>query len=172
MITINEKEYPIVDIGCGDNFQEGTDIGLDIYKYNDKIKICNVGFERIPFEDNSVGRFMAKDFIEHLPPYIYHRQSAFDDPADLALYYPIIEMMNEVYRCLVPGGEFESWTPMHPCQEVYQDPTHKSVMTMNTMDYYCDGEYGRLPEGYGIKSKFKKIINEQVGFHLHSLLRK
>ena len=54
--------------------------------------ICDVT-KGLPFEDSTVGIFRAADFLEHIP-----REH-------------VIFVMNELWRCLVPGGWIISRTP-------------------------------------------------------------
>ena len=48
----------------------------------------------MPFEDDSVGIFRAADFLEHIP-----REQ-------------VVPFMNEMWRCLAPGGWLISRTPV------------------------------------------------------------
>lgn len=166
MITKGGKEYPVVDLGCGEKMYAEADIGIDIYKYNDKVVMCDVGFSKLPFEDGSVGKFYAKDFLEHIPT----RVDTFE--FSHLVEYPVIYTMNEIWRCLCIGGEFESYTPVYPNAQVWQDPTHVSVWTKSSMDYFCKGYEVGLKEAYGIQCQFEKRVEEMKGFHFHSILMK
>jgi SAM-dependent methyltransferase len=80
-------------------------------------------------------------------------------------------LMDEVWRVLKPGGVFRSWTPMYPHPEVFQDPTHLSVWTIKSMDYFC-GDYAAAKRIYGIRACFEKVDVREDGFYLFAELRK
>jgi len=144
-----------VDIGGGSAAMPNTDVILDKHKYNDKVVVCNVGFDPLPFKDETVDKFTAKDLLEHIPR-----------------VDPVIYLFNEIWRCLKPGGTFESITPVYPNEQVFQDPTHVSVWTMGSMNYFCKGYNDELKPAYGIKCKFEMLKNEKSVYHLHSILKK
>ncbi len=63
-----------LDIGCKNRPRNpynrdiwGLDISKDVTAENDRIKLCNVAIEAIPFEDEFFDSVSAYDFIEHLP---------------------------------------------------------------------------------------------------------
>ena len=63
-----------LDLGSGPNPQNrfGADevFGLDLIEDKEKkIFRCKLGFERIPFDDNSFDYITAYDLIEHIPRY-------------------------------------------------------------------------------------------------------
>jgi SAM-dependent methyltransferase len=151
-----------VDLGCG--FRKTGNIGIDVTKEGtDADLICNIGFEPLPLADNSVDKFVCRDFLEHLPK-AYYSESA------KRLKYPIIDLMNEIWRTLRPGGTFTSLTPCHPHVEVHRDPTHLSVWTLESMDYFC-GKYP-VAKIYGVKEWFELVENRMEGFYLCAVLRK
>jgi len=151
-----------VDLGCG--FRKKGNIGIDITKENtDADLVCNLGFEPLPLPDNSVHKIVCRDFLEHLP-------KAYYSEATKRLKYPIIDLMNEIWRVLRPGGTFTSHTPCHPHVEVHRDPTHLSVWTLESMDYFC-GKY-RVAKIYGVKEWFELVENRMDGFYLYAVLRK
>ena len=56
----------------------------------------------------------------------------------------------------------------HP--EVHQDPTHLSVWTMESMQYFC-GKYP-VAKIYGVRAKFELVEQGEERFYLHAVLRK
>lgn len=76
--------------------------------------------KRWPFEDNSVFAFRAHDFIEHI--------------ADKQ------HVMNELHRCLVPGGWALISVPSTDGRGAFQDPTHVSYWNENSFWYYTRPE--------------------------------
>lgn len=151
-----------VDLGCG--FRKKGNIGIDVTADGTAADIvCRLGFEPIPLADDSVDEIFCRDFLEHLPKSYYSER-------DEKLKYPIIDLFNEIWRILKPGGTFTSLTPCSPNEEVHQDPTHLSVWTMKSMLYFT----GHFPVArlYGVRTDFEIVENVRAGFYLRAVLRK
>jgi SAM-dependent methyltransferase len=156
-------EKIILDLGCG--FRKTGNIGIDATLQNtDADLICLLGFDQLPFEDSTVDEVVCRDFLEHIPKAVYLESKG-------RLHYPIMQLMDEIWRVLKPGGIFRSWTPMYPNPEVFQDPTHLSSWTIKSMDYFC-GIYEGAKRIYGIQACFEKIDIREEGFYLFAELRK
>jgi SAM-dependent methyltransferase len=147
-----ERKYKKGNIGI-DVTKDGTDADL----------ICNLGFDRIPLGDAQVNKVFCRDFLEHVPKAVFYESRH-------RLHYPIISLMNEIWRILKPGGEFESYTPCYPHPEVFQDPTHVSVWTKESMKYFS-GEYAGAKR-YGVRCEFEIVKLKKDRFYLYALLRK
>ena len=160
---IRRRGEPInVDLGCG--FRKTGNLGIDVRPDRTNADlICRLGFEPIPLDDEIVDSVYCRDFLEHIP-------KAYYSESEKRLRYPIIELMNEVWRILKSGGSFTSLTPCYPNPEVHRDPTHLSVWTLESMQYFC-GKYP-VAELYGIKTRFELVENRLDGFYLHAVLRK
>ena len=151
-----------VDLGCG--FRRTGNLGIDVTLDGTNADlICRLGFEPIPLDDEVADSVYCRDFLEHIP-------KAYYSETEKKLRYPIIELMNEVWRILKAGGTFTTLTPCYPNPEVHRDPTHLSVWTLESMQYFC----GKYPVAtiYGIKTKFELVENRLDGFYLHAVLRK
>jgi hypothetical protein len=99
--------------------------------------VCCDVTEGLPFEDNSVGIFRAADFLEHIP-----REH-------------VIPFMNDMWRCLAPGGWVISRTPSTGGKGAFCDPTHASFWNDLSFRYYCDRRYAAyVPE---IKCRFQAV---------------
>ena len=161
--AIRRQGDPVrVDLGCG--FRKQGNIGIDrIQKGTDADLVCELGFEPIPLDDESVDEVICRDFLEHVPKAVYLENSQ-------KMHYPIIHLMNEIWRILKPGGTFTSRTPCYPKEEVHQDPTHLSVWTENSMDYFC-GKYP-IAKTYGVKASFELVEKGIEDFYLCAVLRK
>lgn len=116
-----------LDIGCGpkpkNHFNADEVYGLDVRKdLPNKVYMADVIIEKIPFEDCFFDYVTAHDLIEHIPVILYspHRR------------YPFIELMNEIWRVLKPGGKFFSLTPAYPNAASFFDPTHVNYITNET----------------------------------------
>jgi SAM-dependent methyltransferase len=158
----NRGESVNVDLGCG--FRKTGNLGIDVTSdRTDADLICRLGFEPIPLDDECADSVYSRDFLEHIP-------KAYYSESEKNLRYPVIELMNEVWRILKSGGTFTSLTPCYPNLEVHRDPTHLSVWTLESMPYFC-GKYP-VAEVYGIKTKFELVENRLDGFYLRAVLRK
>ncbi|MBN2578643.1 MAG: class I SAM-dependent methyltransferase [Pirellulales bacterium] len=155
-------EPVVLDLGCG--FRKQGNVGIDIQAEGTHADlICALGFEAIPLDDESVDKVICVDFLEHVPKSIYAESRQ-------RMIYPVIELMNEIWRVLKPGGVFVSKTPCYPAVEVHRDPTHLSVWTLESMDYFC-GKYP-ITSFYGIKTRFELLENRLEDFYLLARLRK
>jgi SAM-dependent methyltransferase len=160
---IRARGEPInVDLGCG--FRKNGNLGIDLVAEGTQADlICRLGFESIPLDDGSVDTIFCRDFLEHIPKAHYSERES-------KLRYPLIYLMNEIWRVLKPGGAFTSFTPCYPAPEVHQDPTHLSVWTLESMQYFC-GKYS-VAQNYGVRTNFELVENRLEGFYLHAVLRK
>jgi SAM-dependent methyltransferase len=154
-----------LDLGCGANPRNPYNFdelyGVDIVERHDSLiqdfhyKSTNVILEKIPFEDNFFDSVSAFDFIEHVPRLICNNGN---------IIFPFIELMNEIYRVLKPGGKFYAITPVFPKESVFVDPTHVNFLTINSFKYFT------IPHCwasiYGFTGEFKNLRNEVVNFDL------
>lgn len=161
--ALRKQGEPIhVDLGCG--FRKNGNIGIDVSKDGTAADfVCRLGFEPIPLPNESADTIFCRDFLEHLPKSYYSER-------DEKLKYPIIDLFNEIWRVLKPGGTFTSFTPCYPHDEIHQDPTHLSVWTMKSMLYFT-GHYP-VARIYGVRTNFELLENERDGFYLRAVLRK
>ena len=155
-----------LDLGCGNIPRNpfGADVmyGVDLFEQTDqKIKVADLAIHPIPFSDNSFDYITAFDFVEHIPRIIYAPNRSF----------PFVNLMNEVFRCLKPGGYFLSHTPAYPYSPLFRDPTHVNYITEETFSIYFDTEntYAKI---YGFNGGFKIACEGWNGFTLVSLLQK
>jgi SAM-dependent methyltransferase len=155
-----------LDIGCGANprnlFTADEVYGIDVREDVSKNIICaDLVVEPIPFPDNFFDYASAVDFLEHIPRLIYvpHRRNAF------------VEIMNEIWRVLKPGGQFVSFTPAYPSPEAFRDPTHVNIITEETFSMYFDAT-NRWAAAYGFKGAFNILSQEWRGPHLLTVLSK
>jgi SAM-dependent methyltransferase len=111
------RGLPKIDLGGGIfgapgwttlDISGSPDITLDVF-----------GQKRLPFQDGSVGAFRAFDFLEH--------------GADSDAFW----LMEEIYRCLAPGGYFLSSTPHTLGIGSSCDPSHKSRWDERRFLYWC-----------------------------------
>jgi len=154
--VISESDGAVkLNLGCGLRKLEGY-INIDNRPEVEPDFVCDLS-EGFPWDDNSIDEVRAYDFLEHI-----------------RAGQPVVDLIEEIYRVLKPGGIFESFTPSTDSRSAFQDPYHVSYWNKNSWLYYMMDEYREL---YGIKAKFKgDIVNvtSNVGLdivHVHCLLR-
>lgn len=155
-----------VDLGCGSTprnpFNANLVYGIDINDIPElNIIKKDLVFDNLPFPDNYVDYISAFDFIEHIPRIIYTPERR----------QPFIELMNEIWRTLKPGGLFYSFTPAFPHPQAFYDPTHVNYITEETFALYFDN-VNILARKYGFIGKFKIIEQKFQQAHLHTILEK
>jgi glycosyltransferase involved in cell wall biosynthesis len=134
------RKLPKVDLGGAHNAPKGW------VTFDQEGADVNGNAEMgLPFRDNSVGVFRAVDFLEHV------RGS--------------VKLMNEIWRCLVPGGWLLSITPSTEGKGAWCDPTHVAFWNDLSFRYYCDANFSRYVRG--IKCRFQQVrlttVQRQTG---------
>lgn len=143
-----------LDLGCGrvprNPYGATQVLGVDIRSFEDlpQIRQANLTVERIPFDDHQFDSASAYDFLEHVP-----RQWPGAQGCEARL--PFIELMNEVWRVLRPGGRFYASTPAFPHPDAFVDPTHVNIITPKTHRYFCGNE--PTARMYGFRGKFTAL---------------
>ena len=160
------EDSSTLDIGCGDfpknPFKAQNIYGIDIRENEAKgIKYADLTIEAIPFEDSRFDYITAHDFLEHVPRILYapHR------------IFPFVQLMNEIYRTLKPGGIFFSHTPIYPFSAAFRDPTHVNILTDETFPLYFDDKH-TWAKMYGFNGIFSIRYQARRGMHLISVLQK
>jgi SAM-dependent methyltransferase len=143
-----------LDIGCGERpqnpYRRATLCGVDIRERAEvtdfDYRMANLSLAPIPYENSRFGSVSAFDFLEHVP-----RVLASSDGQ--ATRFPFVELMNEVWRVLAPGGRFWALTPAFPNTAAFTDPTHVNTITDRTHEYFCGpSPLGRM---YGFRGRFE-----------------
>lgn len=124
-----------LNLGCGLNKEEGL-INIDNRKEVNPDLVCDIT-EGLPFEDSSINKVQAVDFLEHIP------------------IGKTVFVVEEIFRVLEDKGIFYHFTPSTDGRGAFQDPTHVSFWNINSWMYYMDDAYRSL---YGIKAKFSGKI--------------
>lgn len=126
-----------LDLGCGGTprnpYQRdelhGIDIAPPAQRGACEIRRANLALEPIPYADDSFDSLSAYDFFEHVPRVLPTADGR-------ATRFPFVELMNEAWRVLKPGGLLYASTPCYPYPEAFQDPTHVNFVTEGTHEYF------------------------------------
>lgn len=153
-----------VDLACGSRKKDGF-VGIDSTKCEGVDIVHDLLTFPWPFEDESVYEFHCSHFVEHIPIQL----------ADGS--FGLHRFMEEVWRCLMPGGTISISAPYFTSVRAWQDPTHVRAITELTFNYYnrdkaksmnvdhysaqCNFEvisliYGLLPEFEGRSDEAKE----------------
>ena len=150
-----------LDLGCGtvprNPYGRTRLCGVDIRALDGatgfEFRAANLTLEPIPFPDDTFGSLSAFDFVEHVPRILGTADGK-------GTRFPFIDLMNEVWRVLAPGGRFFALTPAVPGLPAFQDPTHVNFITEDTHRYFCGDEpTGRM---YGFNGRFNALRAEWV----------
>lgn len=124
--------HALVERECELNGWQKVDLGGGIFgargwttldiSGNPDIQHDIFGTKKLPFADNSIGAFRAFDFLEH--------------GENMDAYW----LMDEIHRCLVPGGYFLSSTPHAMGIGATCDPSHRSQWDERRFLYWCSDQ--------------------------------
>lgn len=119
-----------LDLGCGGK-KKGPDwTGCDQYKMEGVDKVFNIGKDRWPFKDESVGEANATHFLEHL--------------TNFEGRWERVHFFNELWRVLKVGATASIILPHWCSNRYYGDPTHKEPWS--EMGFYYLSDEWRLKE--------------------------
>ena len=143
-----------LDLGCGkfprNPYNRTTLHGVDIRSIPElpfELRTANLSVEPIPYETNRFSSISAFDFLEHIPRVVISNEGK--------TIFPFINLMNEIWRVLSPGGLFYALTPAYPHPDVFTDPTHVNFITDKTHEYFCGTN--SLGAMYGFHGQFELI---------------
>lgn len=150
-----------LDLGCGrfprNPYARGRLSGIDIRAMAEAAdfdyRLANLALQPIPHANDAFGSVSAYDFIEHVPRILM-------TPDGRDTRFPFVQLMQEVWRVLAPGGLFYALTPAFPNPEAFTDPTHVNIITDRTHEYFC----GQTPMAriYGFQGAFKAVRADWV----------
>ena len=165
--VLNKNEQTrSLDLGCGikprNLFGAESSFGIDVRDdLAIGIKSADLVLAPIPFEDQYFDFVTAYDFLEHIPRVVYLPERRL----------PFVNLMNEIYRVLKPGGIFLSSTPIYPYGAAFRDPTHINILTDETFSLYFDDQH-RWAEIYGFGGCFKVLEQVRIQPSLVAVLQK
>jgi len=127
--------------------------------------VAKAGFQPLPFKSECFDVVRAHHVLEHIPRIGYRLEDG-----RLVDFNPVIELFNEVCRVLKRGGKFKITVPIFPHAEAFIDPTHVSVWTSSSFQYFT--KTGMNKELYGIETNFEISFVKQQGYCAIALLVK
>jgi SAM-dependent methyltransferase len=151
-----------LDLGCGTRprnpYRQAELYGIDIREGLAAegvvaIAAANLSLAPIPFPDSHFDSVSAYDFFEHVP-----RVSL--DHASGRTHFPFVELMNEIWRVLKPGGLLYAVTPAWPHEKGFRDPTHVNVIAAKTHRYFTRPRLeARM---YGFSGEFELLRQSRI----------
>jgi SAM-dependent methyltransferase len=177
--------YVHLDIGSFSD-PHGADYGIDLEKHptfpsSTRFLQCNLGFQRLPFPDESIDFVSALDVLEHIPKALWFPSDSLNDVdyeifsssaathiRGMTIARPVVFLFNELYRVMRRNGVFLSVTPAYDANRqvpiaVHQDPTHVSVWCPASFtQYFCPPNL-EVPDAfgqqlrYGIRTAFRAL---------------
>jgi SAM-dependent methyltransferase len=99
--------------------------------------------------------------LEHIPRW----ERALGQDAEERIVFPFINLMNEIFRALKPGGLFYAVTPAFPSPAAFQDPTHINFITAETKNYFTGSYPIAKILGYGFEGSFNVVAHVWIRRH-------
>jgi len=140
-----------IDLACGASKKEGFK-GMDKFAVEGVDIVHDLLTFPWPIKDNAVWEFECSHFVEHIPILLPNGK------------YGLYEFMNEVYRCLTPGGTIHIRCPFYASTEAWQDPTHTRGITERTFMYFDRKiiESAKLDHYSGLACDFETVSKTLV----------
>lgn len=138
-----------LDLGCGQRPKNpygyeqvyGIDIRAGLTAPGvEHIAAANLSVEPIPFESDRFDSVSAYDFFEHVPRVVIDAKGQ--------THFPFVQLMNEIWRVLKPGGLLYAVTPAYPHEKAFRDPTHVNIIAAKTQRYFTRPELGARMYGF------------------------
>lgn len=115
----------------------------------------------LPFDDASFDYVTAHDLLEHIPRVV---------SLEGETQFPLINLMNEIFRVLKPGGILFAIQPVFPSKEAFQDPTHVNIMNEDTLPFYFgEKAWARI---YGFVGSFEMLEDGWLREKYFAFMRK
>lgn len=117
-VRVAGRDPVVLDLGCGDQRQYPTNIGVDRRRTPSVSAVADVT-RPLPFRDASVDRVFAVHVLEHLIDFL-----------------PLVA---ECHRVLRPGGVLHVLSPWWKHVNAVADPTHVRLLDTQTVKGICSG---------------------------------
>jgi hypothetical protein len=155
---VQENQGIRLDIGCGRSKSPGF-VGLDILDVPGVDVVHDINVHPWPLPDSCVLVASCSHLVEHIPPVAFKFESYlcpncegkgcqfcgdFGIITNQKSWFPFIEFMDEVWRLMVPGGQFSISCPHGASPGFLQDPTHINGINEATFAYFTPAELDGL----------------------------
>jgi SAM-dependent methyltransferase len=117
-VRVGGRDPIVLDLGCGDQRQYPTNIGVDRRRTPSVSAVADVS-RPLPFRDAAVDRIFAVHVLEHLIDFL-----------------PLVD---ECHRVLRPGGVLHVLSPWWKHVNAVADPTHVRLLDTQTVKGICAG---------------------------------
>jgi SAM-dependent methyltransferase len=117
-VRVGGRDPVVLDLGCGDQRQYPTNIGVDRRHTPSVAAVADVS-RPLPFRDGGVDRIFAVHVLEHLIDFL-----------------PLVA---ECHRVLRPGGVLHVLSPWWKHVNAVADPTHVRLLDTQTIKGICSG---------------------------------
>lgn len=142
----NGREHPYdycdfdLDLGCG-RAKKGR-IGLDRFDDHgvDVVHDLDSGLP-LPFDDQEFDNVISHHALEHIG-------------------LGFINVMDECWRVMKPGGLLRIIVPVFPSWDAVADPDHKRVFVSGSFDFFCDGTLDVPLDAYSVPYTSCKFTKE------------
>jgi predicted SAM-dependent methyltransferase len=112
----------------------------------------------LPFADASLKAVKAHHVLEHIPRdyFVFHWAGV---DSWIQARHGLIDVMNEIWRVLEPGGQLWVEVPLFPTEEAIADPTHGSFLVSSTFDYFtrCSNHVDALEHLYTCREDHRRM---------------
>ncbi len=128
-----------LNLGCGKDIKAGY-LNVDSIPLPGVDEVFDLDTYPWPFKHDTFEEIYCDNVLEHLSS--------------------IIKPVEEIWRISKPSGKVIIKVPIYPSIWAFTDPTHKSVYTYLTFNYF------RLEDGLNYYSKARfRIVNRKIVFH-------
>jgi predicted SAM-dependent methyltransferase len=103
-----------LNVGCGHDVRAGY-VNQDVADLPGVDVVCELGEEKLPFEDGAFDVILARDVLEHVD---------------------LIPALRELHRVLAPGGRLVISTVHFTSKNLWVDPTHRRGFSLRTLDMF------------------------------------
>jgi SAM-dependent methyltransferase len=115
-VRIGGLEPVVLDLGCGDQRQYPTNLGVDRRRTPSVAAVADVS-RPLPFRDGRVDRIFTVHVLEHLIDFL--------------------ALLDECHRVLRPGGVLHVLSPWWKHVNAVADPTHVRLLDTQTVKGIC-----------------------------------
>lgn len=111
-----EDALMVLDLGCGGRKQISWAMGIDKFPHQGVDIVADME-QGLPLADDQADHIFAVHALEHVRNLVF--------------------LMNEIHRCLKPGGVLHVMVPASTSHNAIADPTHVRIFHRQSFKYFC-----------------------------------